>query len=305
VTGALEGFAVIGVLIAVGYVLAAARVLDAGSQAVLSRLVYFVATPALLVDILRSTDLGTVFGPWFVVAVAGVVAVLAVYLPWARWRGRGRDHAVIGGMSASYANGGYLGLPIAAYVLGDAAFALPTMVLQLTVYAPLALTFLSMDAGRRVTPWAFVQAGLRNPVSVGAVVGVLLSVTAVDLPRVVAEPVSLLGGMAIPAALIAYGVSLRFGPRIGHGNGREVAFVAGLKLVWQPLVAYLVARFALGLSAYEVAGVTLMAALPTAQNVFVYATRFRRGEVLARDCVAVTTLASLPVLLLLAALLVP
>lgn len=304
-TGALEGFAVIGVLIAVGYVLAATGVLDAASQVVLSRLVYFVATPALLIDVLRSTDLGTVFGPWFIVAVAGVLAVLVVYLPWARWRGRSRDHAVVGGMSASYANGGYLGLPIAGYVLGDAAFALPTMVLQLTIYAPLALTFLSMDAGMRVTPWAFVRAGLRNPVSVAAVVGVVLSVVHADLPRVVAEPISLLGAMAIPAALIAYGVALRFGPGIGSGNGREVAFVAVLKLAWQPLVAYLVARFALGLDAHEVAGVTLMAALPTAQNVFVYASRFRRGEVLARDCVAVTTLASLPVLLVLAALLVP
>lgn len=304
-TGALEGFAVIGALIAIGYVLAATRVLDAASQVVLSRLVYFVATPALLIDVLRSTDLATVFGAWFVVAVAGVLAVLAVYLPWARWRGLTRDRAVIGAMSASYANGGYLGLPIAAYVLGDAAFALPTMVLQLTIYAPLALTFLSMDAGARVTPWAFLQAGLRNPVSVGAVIGVLLSVTAVDLPRVVAEPVSLLGAMAVPAALLAYGVALRFGPGIGHGNGREVAFLSTLKLLWQPAAAYLVARFALGLSDHEIAGVTLMAALPTAQNVFVYATRFRRGEVLARDCVAVTTLASLPVLLVLAALLVP
>lgn len=304
-TGALEGFAVIGALIAVGYLLAATRVLDASSQVTLSRVVYFVATPALLIDILGHTDLGTVFGPWFLVAVAGVVAVLLVYLPWARWRGRSREHAVIGAMSASYANGGYLGLPIAGYVLGDAAFALPTMVLQLTIYAPLALTFLSMDAGTRATPWSFVQAGLRNPVSVGAVIGVVLSLTDADLPRVVEQPISLLGGMAIPAALLAYGVALRFGPGIGHGNRREVAFVAVLKLGWQPLVAYLVARFALGLDAHEVAGVTLMAALPAAQNVFVYATRFGRGEVLARDCVAVTTLASLPVLVVLAALLVP
>lgn len=304
-TGALEGFAVIGALIAVGYVLAATRVLDAASQVVLSRLVYFVATPALLIDILGSTDLGTVFGAWFVVAVVGVVATLAVYLPWARWRGRSRPAAVVGGLSASYANGGYLGLPIAGYVLGDAAFALPTMVLQLTIYAPLALTFLSMESGHRATPWAFVRAGVRNPVSVAAVTGVLLSLGHVELPRVVDEPISLLGGMAIPCALVAYGVSLRFGPRIGSGNGREVAFVAVLKLGWQPLVAYLVARYALDLSALEVAGVTMMAALPTAQNVFVYATRFGRAQLLARDSVAVTTIASLPVLVLLAAVLVP
>nr|WP_255499477.1 AEC family transporter [Aeromicrobium senzhongii] len=162
-----------------------------------------------------------------------------------------------------------------------------------------------MDAGVRATPWSFVQAGLRNPVSVAAVIGVLLSLAHVEMPRIVAEPISLLGAMAIPSALLAYGVALRFGPRVGHGNGREVAFVSVLKLAWQPLVAYLVARYALDLSAHETAGVTLMAALPTAQNVFVYASRFGHATVLARDCVAVTTVASLPVLVVLAAVLVP
>lgn len=303
-TGALEGFVVIGVLIAVGYVLAVTGVLDADSQAVLSRLVYFVATPALLIDVLGTTALGTVFGPWFLIAVAGVLATLVIYLPWARWRGRSRQHAIVGGMTASYANAGYLGLPIAGYVLGDAAFALPTMVLQLVVYAPLALTFLGMEAGRRATPLAFVSAGLRNPVSVGAILGVALSLARVDLPQVIDEPISLLGSMAIPCALIAYGVALRYGPRVGDGNVSDVVLVSCLKLLWQPLVACLVARYGFALSAHEVAGVTLMAALPTAQNVFVYATRFGHAQVLARDCVAITTVASLPVLVLLAAVLV-
>ena len=78
-----------------------------------------------------------------------------------------------------------------------------------------------------------------------------------------------------------------------------------LKILWQPLVTYLVARYGLGLDPYEVAGVTVMAALPTAQSVFVYAAQFGRGEVLARDSVVITTVVSLPVMVLLAAVLVP
>jgi malonate transporter len=305
VTGALEGFAVIGALIAVGYLLAATRVLDESSQVVLARLVYYVATPALLIEILGSTDLGTVFGPWFLVAVIGVVAVLLVYVPWARWQGHSGKHVVVGGLASSFANSGYLGLPIAAYVAGDVAFALPTIMLQLMVMTPVAVTLLSMEEGRRATPLGFVRAGLSNPVSIAAIVGVVLSLAHVDLPRFVDEPISLLGAMAIPSAVLAFGVALRFGPRIGHGNRREVAFVTVLKILWQPLVTYLVARHGLGLSAYEVAGVTVMAALPTAQSVFVYAAQFGRGEVLARDSVVITTLVSLPVMVLLAALLVP
>lgn len=301
---AVEGFSVIAVLIAVGYVLAWRGVLDESSQRVLSRLVYFVATPALLIDLLGSTDVAVVFGPWFVVAVLGVVATLLVYVPWSVWRGRSLTSTVIGSLSASYSNAGYLGLPIAAYVLGNAAFALPTMALQLVIYAPLALSLLDLaDSGAKPGPWALLRAGLRNPVSVAAVIGVVIALTGVALPDLVSEPIGLLGQMAVPGALLAFGVSLRFGPRIGAGQIRDVGLIAVLKLVWQPLVAYLLARFVFDLSAVEIAGVTMMAALPTAQNVFVYASRFRRSELLARDSVAITTAASLPVLVVIAALL--
>ena len=70
-----------------------------------------------------------------------------------------------------------------------------------------------------------------------------------------------------------------------------------------PAVALLVARYALHLSAHQVLTVVLLAALPTAQNVFNYADRYETDVVLARDVVLLTTLASLPVLLLLSVVL--
>jgi malonate transporter len=279
-------------------------VLGQDSQRVLSRLVYFVATPALLVDLLSRADVSEVLGVGFAVAGLSVLAVLVVYVPMARLRGRPMSHVVIGALSASYANGGYLGLPIAVYVLGDAAFALPIMLLQLIVYAPLALSLLDLEAtGRRPTLVALALSGVRNPVSVAAASGVLISITGVNLPEIVDEPISLLGGMAVPGALLAYGVSLRFGGAIGSAHRKEIAVIALLKLVWMPAVAYALARFAFDLESHEVFGLTVMAALPTAQNVFVYASRFERSELLARDSIAVTMLASIPVLFGLAAVL--
>ncbi|GMA30240.1 hypothetical protein [Litorihabitans aurantiacus] len=47
----------------------------------------------------------------------------------------------------------------------------------------------------------------------------------------------------------------------------------------------------------------MIAALPTAQNVFTYAVRYDRGVALARESVLVTTIVSVPVVLLAAALL--
>ena len=75
-----------------------------------------------------------------------------------------------------------------------------------------------------------------------------------------------------------------------------------VKLLVMPVVVLLVARYAFGFDDAAVASAVTLAALPSAQNVYNYAARFGRGEILARDTILVTTLAS-PVVLVVAALL--
>ena len=72
-----------------------------------------------------------------------------------------------------------------------------------------------------------------------------------------------------------------------------------------PLVAWSVGHFLFGLEGEKLFVVTVLAALPSAQNVFNYAQRYERGEVLARDVVLITTVPSVPALLVAAALLAP
>ena len=49
---------------------------------------------------------------------------------------------VIGTPARAYVNAGNLGLPIAAYVLGDVALVAPTLLLQMLVLQPIALAVL-------------------------------------------------------------------------------------------------------------------------------------------------------------------
>jgi hypothetical protein len=131
---------------------------------------------------------------------------------------------------------------------------------------------------------------------------VALSLTGAQLPGPVEAPLELVAAMAVPAMLIAYGVSLRLGPRpVAGGNSIEIALITVLKLVVQPLVAYLAARFVLGLDGTALLAVTVTAALPAAQNIFVHAVRYDRAVLVARDAIFVTTVLSVPTLFVIAA----
>jgi predicted permease len=306
VQGVFEGFATIGVIIALGFLLAQLGVLDLTAQKVLSRLSFFVASPALMVLVLGSADVTSVLSKSLAATATAVLVCAALYLVAARWVWRKPvADATIGTMSAVYVNAGNLGLPIAAYVLGDAALVAPTLLMQLLVLQPIALAVLDHAvSARRFSFTRAITRPLTNPLTVGSLLGLALALSGLTLPRAVADPLELVGGMAVPAMLLAYGISLRLGPRPGHGtSAAEIGYITVLKLVVQPLTAYVVARFALGLDDTGLFAVTVLAALPTAQNIFVHATRYGRAEVLARDSIFVTTVLSVPVIVVIAAVL--
>ncbi len=304
--GVLAGFAAIGAIIGLGFLLAHLGVLHSDSQLLLTRLVFFVATPALLFQTLSTAPVDQILSSGLVVAALSFVGTASVYVLLARalWH-RSTGDTVLGAMSSAYVNAANLGLPITVYVLGTASFIAPVLLMQLLVITPLAFVVLDAVASkRRPSLFGYLTQPLRNPITVGSFLGLLCSLASWRVPALLAAPVGLIAGMAVPGVLLAYGISLRLGPRpMAGGSGVELAVVCALKLLVQPLLAYAVARWVFDLDGRALLAATVVAALPTAQNIFVYATRYNRSTTLARDSIFVTTVLSVPVLLTITALL--
>jgi malonate transporter and related proteins len=306
VQGVLTGFATIGIIIGLGFLLAQLKILDATAQGVLTRIAYYVASPALMVTVLGGTDVHRLLSANLIASLASVVvaATTAVLLARLLWKREAGD-TVIAAFCSAYVNAGNLGLPIAAYALGDAALVAPMLLAQLIILQPTGLAVLdaithepSPDISRRRSLLIRLTRPLRNPLAVGSLVGLALALTGIKLPLIINAPLTLVGGVAVPSMLLAYGISLRLGPRPGAGEPPiQVGALVLLKLVVQPIAAYLIGAYAVGLEGRDLLAVTVIAALPTAQNVFTLAMRYDRGVLLARDTIFVATLLSVPVIL--------
>lgn len=297
----LQGFWLIAVVIAVGWFIAHTGLFGRDGQQMLARLTFWVGSPALLFLVVADADASVLFSGFLVATIAGVLVTAALYLVLARVvLRRPLTHAVMGGMSVSYVNSNNLGVPIAVYVLGDASWAAPILLLQLLVLQPAWLAALDATGSGRMSVRRLILSPLTNPLTIGSVLGLVVALTGVDLPAVVRDPIDLIAGLAIPCMLLAFGISLRLSPvPRGRGNLAELGAMVLLKLAVMPVATWLVAGPILGLSAPEVLGVVVMAALPTAQNVFILAVAYKRGEDLARDSVFATTLLAMPAMLLL------
>jgi malonate transporter and related proteins len=307
VQGVLAGFVIIGIVIGVGFLLAQLRILDATAQGVLTRIAFYVASPALMVTVLGGTDVHRLLSANLIaslgsVAVAATIAVVLARLLWRRESG----DTVIAAFCSAYVNAGNLGLPIAAYALGDAALIAPMLLAQQLILQPSGLAVLDaithvpspgISRGRLLL--IRISRPFRNPLVVGSLLGLALALTGITLPVAINAPLTLVGGMAVPSMLLAYGISLRLGPLPGAGEPPiQVATLVSLKLIVQPIAAYLIGAYAVGLTGHDLLAVTVIAALPTAQNVFTFAMRYDRAVILARDSIFVATLLSVPAILI-------
>ncbi|MBC7763614.1 MAG: AEC family transporter [Candidatus Saccharibacteria bacterium] len=304
-TGVLVGFAIIGFIIAVGYLAGRLGILGPSAGFVLNRVAFFVLSPCLLFTVLESATVSVLFSSLMAVSLVAALTAFAVYLAVARfvWH-RGVPEIVVGALGAGYVNANNIGIPVAVYVLGSAAYSAPVVLLQLLVFAPVALTILDVTTTGRASIGRILLKPLLNPLITGSALGVILAVTGLHPPAAVLKPFELLGGAAVPVVLLAFGMSLHGQKLLQAGSGRRDVLVASaIKLVGMPLVAWLLGRFVLGLQGHPLFVVVALAALPAAQNVFNYAQRYSRGEIIARDTVLITTVGSIPVLMVVAALL--
>lgn len=304
--GVLEGFGVITVVVLTGLLLGRSGVLGPSGQQVIAKLVFYAATPALLYVTLADTDVGMIFSS-ALLATGGSAVLLAVlgFIATKWWRRRSLGESTISAMSIGYVNIGNLGIPIATYVLGDLSYVAPVLLFQLVVLGPVSMALLDATRpGATREWWKAIVVVLRNPIVIGAAVGVVCSVAGVRLPGVIHEPLGMLGAIAVPGALLAFGISLKDGWTLpAPGSRRQLTLITVLKLLAQPAIAWAIGGPLLGYSGLDLLGIVVTSALPTAQNVYIYAMQYNQAERLARDAVFITTVLSVPTMIVVAVLL--
>lgn len=293
------GFATIWAVIGVGVLLADRKVLDAGAQQVLGKVSFRVGMPCLLFSLMSTARLSELFSTTLVASAIAIAVTGVAYVVVARvaWRRR-PAHLVIGAFCSCYVNANNLGLPIATYVIHQPAAVLPILLIQLGVLQPAGLTVLDILRARREGTdarrlWVNLTLPLRNPMTVTTLAGLVVNAAGWQVPRLIAAPVELAGGLAVPTTLIAFGISLRLGARPRRGPTlNETIVVSVAKLVVMPLIGFSAAT-AMGLAPLAVLAVTVMAGLPTANNVFLFALMYDEATDLARDANFITTFGSI------------
>lgn len=282
----LDILAPVFALVAVGYVFAPRLQLDVRT---LSRLAYYILTPAFLFNILSNAQIPTALALrmtlYIVVVSAGGIAVAWLI---ARLWGVSAELTATFVLLAAFGNVGNFGLPIIQFKLGEAALAPASFYfLVLSVFG--FIVGVTAATWHKGTPWRAVVMAFTTPSVAAALLAILVSGIGLGVPLFVRRGVGLLAGAMVPTMLVVLGGQLaNMGlPRI---DGK--VFVAStVRLVVGPALAILFATpFALT-GVVRGAGI-LQASMPAAVLALLIAMEHNLAPEFVTKAVLVSTLAS-------------
>ncbi len=261
-----------------------------------NRLVYYLAIPAMIFRSIARATLTTQFD--IRVVLTSMMAVLVVF--GLAWFAAGFIRVVRTGQrgtfvqSTFHGNIGYIALAIAFYALGNEGLARTSiiagfvMILQ-NLLAIFILQYYSDNAAiKGKASLVFIKI-LGNPIILASVAGILVSLWGIPIPKVMDQTIEIIGGLALPLALLIIGASLSFDMvRLRIGSVLSASIV---KLIVLPGLGFIGFRF-LGLSAQDYLPGLLLLATPTATITVVMAHEIDGDMDFAAATVSVSTLLS-------------
>jgi len=264
-------------LIGLGFAAGATGFFPEVATAYLTKFVFYFALSAMLFRFAANLSIAEIIDWNFVLAYLwGTLFVYLIATAVSLIRRIGIEEAAVEAQCAVIGNVGFLGIPMLAMLLGDAAIPSVMLVLSvdLIVFGSLIVILITGSRDGRMSLGILRTVGtglIRNPMIVSISLGLAWSGTGMDIPTPVNDFLQILGAAATPGALFAIGASLA-------SKSAERMAIAGwlsfAKLVLHPLAVAFGALVMFPVDPYAAGVMIAAAALPVAGNVYILAQHY-------------------------------
>ena len=296
-------FAVLNVLLPIfglilaGYLARRSNRLGATAASEINRMVVWMCLPALLFTATARASWEQIWHPGFVLAFTlSTLAIFALSL-LLRWkRAGGLADATVDALGASYANTGYIGIPLCILVLGEDSLE-PALIATLIVVCVLfALALVCVEVALQSEKHLLrvivkvITALAKNPMVIAPLLGALWAWHGEPLPAAADKFLSLLGAATTPCALISLGLFL------GHKQSAPAegtTLLVLLKLIAHPLLTWILVFKVFQLPTLWANAALLLSALPTGTGPFMMAEYYQREASRVSSTILASTLGSL------------
>lgn len=288
----IEIMVILFTIVVLGYALCKLGYMGDKFDQKLSSIVIDVTCPALILSSVMGAELPDrslilpLLGIGFLTYI--LLLVFGFWVP--RFVAKSRDEQGMIGFALMFANVGFIGYPIVSTIFGPKA----------VFYAALLNipnTFFIFTAGVMLVKGEHNMKSLSakvlfSPAMIAAFVAALMVAFGVRTPDIIARPVTMVGNITIPAALMVIGSSMARLPLKEIIGSPKVYVASLLRLVVVPLSVYFLFRFC-GVSDVINNINTVIIAMPVASYGTMFCLKYGRNPSLMTEMTFVTTLGSI------------
>lgn len=267
-------------IIFLGYLSRASGKLGEHAASELNKAVVWIFLPALLFKICATSHISEVWNTGFVISY--VLGCILVFFAILFWRLAQKHHLVVAsidGLSAAYANTGYIGIPLCVLIFGEFGLKpamIATLVVVVAVFA-VAVTFIEFalqKTGNVVQTITHVfWALLKNPIVIAPILGFMWAATGYQIATPLMHLLDMLAIETSPCALISLGLFLA--KKQTSVQTRSFIPLVVTKLIVQPLITAFFAIVVFKLPTAWAHSAIILSALPTGTGPYMLAELYK------------------------------
>lgn len=277
---------ILAILIAVGFAADKSGIYTEKTARATNNLLFYIITPSVIVHSFLNVEFTAQNAKGFLLAALIAATFHTVLSLVVRVLYRRADDAAVFRFGTMYGNVGYMGLPLAQAVAGDMG----------VFYCSAAVAVFNMFAfthGVRLMrredspmPWKKL---ILNPGAIGIILGLPLFLWNVTLPDVITAPVTYIGNLNTPMAMMMLGTYLANTDLVDMFRRKENYLAVALKLLVWPLMAIGV-MYLLGVRGELLLAASVFVAAPTATNTVMFSAKYGHNAGTASKLCGFTTL---------------
>ena len=258
----------------------------------LSSLIVDITCPALILSSTMSGQLPDrkMILPLLLISLLTYILLTGVALLVPRWLTKRRDDEGVVGFALMFGNVGFIGYPVVASIFGHEAVFYAAVLNVVNTFAVFTIGVMLIMGGRGA--YTFRMKVLWSTPMLAAYMAILIVALGIgDVPRVISQPLTLIGQITVPAALLIIGSSMsHLSVRTMLGNS-TVYTTTVFRLALLPLALFFLFS-ALGFRQLVVNINTVVIAMPVATYGTILCLKHGRDTTLITEVTFITTLLS-------------
>ena len=291
-------------IVVVGYVAGRLGYFENGFDRHLSRLVINITCPAL---ILSSSMSGELPDRRYILPLLGISILTYVLLTAAAWvlsrilTRKVADRGVVA-FALVFGNVGFMGYPVVASIFGHQAVFYAAVLNVVNTFAVFTIGTMMITGGEGSDAERFSKKVLYSTPMLSAYLSMLIVALGIDnIPDYVSQPLTMIGNITVPAALLIIGSSMSHLPLRALMGNLTVYGTTLFRLALLPVGVHFLC-LALGFDPFVTSINTVVIAMPVATYGTILCLKYNRDTTLIAEVTFITTLLSMltiPLLVLL------